>query len=396
MTPPDRDLLAEAAAGQLVAPAYGSDSLSDVLPSIAASLGGVGSDDPRGNVLGLPPAHRHVVALVDGLGWSITQHALGHARWLGQRFAQARPITAGCPSTTATSLTSLGAGRPPGEHGIVGYMFRPGEGLPVMNALSWDASVDPHSFQPHETVLEHLHASGIEVTRVMPARHQGSGLTESGLRGGRFVGMVREDDVEARTRQTVQASRRGESSVVYVYDRSVDHAGHVHGVASDQWLIALEQVDGWLRDLRASLDDDVCLIVTGDHGMVDVPFENRLVFEEEPELVRDVDQLAGEGRFRQLYTSEPDEVARRWARVLGERAWVRTRDEAIAEGWFGSVEPRVAPRIGDVLVAAREEWAVMTTSLPGEFTLVGMHGSLTAEEMLVPLVVDHPQGARRG
>lgn len=384
-----RDLLAEQAAGQLMAPAHGTASLADLMPSVASA---VGVDGFR-NVLGLPAASRYVVALVDGLGWTLTRGATGHARWLGRRFGQARPITAGVPSTTATSVTSLGTGLTPGQHGIVGYMFRPGVGLPVMNALTWDPSVDPHTFQPHRTVLERLQSEGVRVTRVMPARHEGSGLTESALRGGRFVPMVHEDDLETRTRQTVQASREGDRSLVYVYDRSVDHTGHSRGVASDEWLIALERVDAWLADLRGRLDDDVCLVVTGDHGMVDVPFDNRLVLEEEPELVRGVSALAGEGRLRQLYTDEPDQVARRWASFLGERAWVRTRDEAIAEGWFGPVLPSVADRIGDVLVASRDRWAVMSTTLPGEFTLVGMHGSLTADEMLVPLVVDHPASA---
>ncbi|MGJ6979040.1 alkaline phosphatase family protein [Aestuariimicrobium soli] len=383
--PSSRDLLAERDAGQLIAPAHGLASLSDLMPSVAAALGVTSHP----NTLGLPPARRYVVALVDGLGWTITQRALGHARWLGRRFAQARPITSGVPSTTATSITSLGTGRVPGQHGVVGYMFRPQKGRPVMNALTWDASVDPHTFQPHRTVLEELVGQSVAVSRVMPARHEGSGLTESALRGGRFVPMSREDDLDLRTEKTVRASREGERSLVYVYDRSVDHTGHSRGVDSDDWLIALERVDGWLADLRRSLDDDVCLVVTGDHGMVDVPFDSRLVFEEEPELVRGVDALAGEGRLRQLYTDEPDEVARRWAALLGERAWVRTREEALAEGWFGEVAPTVSDRIGDVLVAARDRWAVMSTTLPGEFTLVGMHGSLTADEMLVPLVVDH-------
>lgn len=382
----------QAASGQAIVPRYGAESLAEVLPSIAGALG-VG--DHR-NVLELPEARRYVVVLVDGLGWTITRAALGHARWLGRRFADARVLTAGVPSTTAASLTSLGCGLPSGCHGVVGYMFRPAMDRPVMNALTWDASVDPHTFQPHPTVFERLVEAGVVVSRVMPARHGGSGLTESGLRGGHFVGIAREDDLETRTRRTVEASRAGDSSVVYVYDRVVDHTGHSQGVASEHWLIALEQVDAWLADLRSRLDDDVCLLVTGDHGMVDVPFENRVVIESEPELMRDVDQLAGEGRFRQLYTSRADEVARRWQLLLGERAWVRTRDEAIAENWFGPVRPEVAPRIGDVVVAARDRWAVMSTSLPGEFTLVGMHGSLTADEMFVPLVVDHPASAPGG
>ncbi len=101
-------------------------------------------------------------------------------------------------------------------------------------------------------------------------------------------------------------------------------------------------------------------------------------------------RLAGEGRFRQLYVDRdrPAAVAERWRERLGDSAWVRTRDEAIDEGWFGRVDDDLRARYGDVLVALRADWAVMTRQFPRELTLVGMHGSLTPAEMTVPLFVD--------
>jgi len=102
-----------------------------------------------------------------------------------------------------------------------------------------------------------------------------------------------------------------------------------------------------------------------------------------------LDALAGEGRFRQLYVDhEPvSAVAARWADRLGAKAWVRTRDEAIDAGWFGPVDPDLIERWGHVLVAMRTDWAVMTRQFPRELSLVGMHGSLTEDEMMVPLLV---------
>ena len=132
------------------------------------------------------------------------------------------------------------------------------------------------------------------------------------------------------------------------------------------------------------------LIVTGDHGMVDIAAEHQIVAEDEPVLMAGVSALAGEGRFRQLYVDEdrPEVVARRWQERLGDLAWVRTRDEAIADGWFGVVDDQLLERWGHVLVAMREDWAVMTRQFPRELTLIGMHGSLTPDEMYVPLFVD--------
>jgi hypothetical protein len=66
-----------------------------------------------------------------------------------------------------------------------------------------------------------------------------------------------------------------------------------------------------------------------------------------------------------------------------------TRDEAEAEGWFGVVDDAVRPRIGEVLVASRGTFAVLASrQFAVETRMRGFHGSLTAAEMYVPLLVD--------
>jgi hypothetical protein len=74
--------------------------------------------------------------------------------------------------------------------------------------------------------------------------------------------------------------------------------------------------------------------------------------------------------------------------VLGDRATVLAREDAILRGWFGPVLPGVLPRLGDVVVACHGDTAVLSTAdFPYEATLVGLHGSLTPDEMLIPLLV---------
>ena len=103
--------------------------------------------------------------------------------------------------------------------------------------------------------------------------------------------------------------------------------------------------------------------------------------------------IGGEPRARHVYAhpgAEADVVAA-WRETLGARAWVVTRDEAIAAGWFGAqVADIVRPRIGDVVAAARGSAAMVRRAVePGESALVGHHGSLTPAEQLVPLLVVH-------
>lgn len=371
---------------EMIRPAYGRTTLADVLVGVGAHLRVPGCAD----VLDLPPADRYVVVLVDGLGWHLLRRAVRSAEYLTGLLGAARPITAGVPSTTATSLTSLGTGLTPGEHGLVGYTSRlPGTGQ-VLNALYWDVPVSPRDYQPRSTLFERSAQAGVAVSSVSPAQFAGSGLTMAAQRGAEFVGVTAEAGDHRRVEMITAAAMRGDRSLVYAYERDLDHIGHAKGCESLEWLDILTQIDRRLELLRDALPDEVTMIITGDHGMIDIAAQHRIVAEDEPDLLVDVDAIAGEGRFRQLYVDRgnPGLVAARWADLLGERAWVRTRDEAIDDGWFGTVEERVIDRYGHVLVAMRDAWAIMTRTQPRESTLVGMHGSLTPAEMTVPLLVD--------
>ncbi|MBP8919813.1 MAG: alkaline phosphatase family protein [Micropruina sp.] len=368
---------------QPVVPGYGDSTLADLLPGIGAAMGLPGRPD----ALGLPAGDRFVLLLVDGLGRALLQGREDVAPYLCGLLGapHSRTITAGVPSTTATSITSLGTGLTPGQHGIAGYTFRYADTL--LNALVWADGLSGLDVQPQLTAFERMTKAGVRCTTVTPARFRGSGLTSCALRGADFFGYLDEDDSARRIDLTVQAALSGARSLVYLYDRDLDHSGHRQGVSSPAWLAELARVDALAAGLRAALPADVHLLITGDHGMIDVPPEGRLVIEDEPELAAGVALIGGEGRFRQLYTSEPDAVARRWADGLGTDAWVLTRDQAADAGWFGYLQPRLADRFGDVLAAMATDRALMTRTQPNEFGLVGMHGSLTAAELTVPLLI---------
>lgn len=372
-------------------PPYGHGTLADLLPSIGSHLGLGGRD-----LLGLPPARRWVVVLVDGLGTlQLAEHA-DHAPYLASLLrgeGDHRPFdgfTAGLPSTTVTSLTSLGTGSVPGHHGIIGYSCRNPRSGQFLNMLTWEGEDEPTALQPYPTYLHRAADAGIDVGVVAPARFERSGLTAVSLEGGRFYPVHDEADEDQRVHLTRAAATAGERTLVYAYERELDHTGHSQGVASPDWRRHLRRIDAMIERLRDELPEDVRIVVTGDHGMIDVPVEERLVVEDTPALQNGVAMVAGEGRLRQLYTEsgQTTAVVARWRAELGERALVVTREQAIADGWYGQVNEDVLSRYGDVAVAMLDTWAVMTRTLPGELGLVGMHGSLTAAEMLVPLVVD--------
>lgn len=370
---------------EFVEPAYGRRSLGDVVPAVAAALGVPGAAEPTGLVL--PDAASYVVFLIDGLGARLLERYAHAAPYLSTLLADQAPATAGVPSTTATSLTSFGTGLSPGAHGLVGFTSRvPGTDR-LLNALFWDKDVDPLEWQPHQTAFGRLHAAGVPVTVVNKREFRDSGLTLAAHRGAEYVGA---DKVGERIAAAVTACAV-RPSLTYLYDGDLDWTGHKWGVRSSQWLMQLSMIDAEAEQLREALPSHTRLVVIADHGMVDSPPERRIDVDEHLELRDGVALLGGEARFRHLYCQRGavDDVVATWTEHLGDRAEVMTRETAIGRGWFGAVEPLVRPRLGDVVVACRGDHAILSSvDFSYETTLVGLHGSLTEDEMLIPLVVD--------
>jgi hypothetical protein len=368
-----------------VEPAYGARSLADILPAVRVALGR--GDNDNGSELHLPEAAAYVVFLVDGLGSELLATHAHAAPYLSSLLTADARGTAAVPSTTATSVTSLGTGLLPGTHGIVGFTSRVPGSDRLLNHLFWDKKVDPLQWQPHRTAFSALEAAGVHVTTVNKREFRGSGLTVAAQRGGDYVGA---DRVGERVAATAAAATRA-PSFTYLYDGDLDWTGHRYGVASTAWVQQLASIDAEAEQLRDALPSHARLVVIADHGMVDCPERSRFDIDEDPALREGVVLLGGEARFRHVYCAggAVDDVAVCWQERLGERALVLTRDEAVSRGWFGPVSGAVLPRLGDVIAAARDTWGLFSSvDFSYETRLIGLHGSLTPTEMNIPILVD--------
>ncbi|MEO3975556.1 nucleotide pyrophosphatase/phosphodiesterase family protein [Streptomyces sp. CAU 1734] len=372
-------------------PEYGAGSLADLLPTLVAGQGVPGFTPV---IPELTPADRNCVFLIDGLGWEQIRNHPAEAPFLASllhtsRGGTGRPITAGFPATTATSLASVGTGQPPGRHGLPGYSARDPETGALMNQLRWRPWTPPQVWQPYPTVFRLAHEAGVHTAQVSSPAFEQTPLTQVALSGGTFHGRL---SGEERMDLAAEQLAAGDRSLVYTYYSEVDGKGHRFGVDSDAWRGQLMYVDRLAERLAEQLPPRTALYVTADHGMIDIPFdeESRIDFDEDWELRAGVALLGGEGRSRHVYAvpGAAADVLTVWREVLGERFWVASRDEAIAAGWFGpAVDGRVLGRIGDVIAAACDDVAI-TASVrePNESALVGMHGSMTPVEQLVPLI----------
>ncbi|MEU9999314.1 nucleotide pyrophosphatase/phosphodiesterase family protein [Streptomyces sp. NPDC050848] len=371
-------------------PEYGTGSLADVLPTLVAGQGAPGFD---ARIAELSPADRNCLFLIDGLGWEQIKAHPDEAPYLtsllgSSRGSTGRPITAGFPATTATSLASVGTGRFPGAHGLPGYTVRNPETGELMNQLRWKPWTSPSVWQPYPTVFQLAHEAGIHTAQVSSPIFQDTPLTKIALSGGTFHGRL---SGEERMDFAAEQLAGGDRSLVYTYYSELDGAGHRFGIDSDAWRGQLMFVDRLVQRLAEQLPPRSALYVTADHGMVDIPFDDqhRIDFDEDWELRAGVALLGGEGRARHVYAvpGAGADVLTCWREVLGEQFWVASRDEAIELGWFGDeVDERVLGRIGDVVAAAHDD-VIITASVnePHESAMVGVHGSMTPAEQLVPL-----------
>jgi hypothetical protein len=373
-----------------VGPRYGQASLAEVMPSVLAVLGVPGEFDALGLRGPLDGVRRIAVLLIDGLGW----HQLGLAsaqgttiaEVVGGRYGSARALTCGFPSTTPTSLVTLGTGAPPGAHGVLGFNLRiPGTDR-VLNHIQWANDPEPQSWQPVRTTFDRAIAAGVNAAVVSRAEYEGTGLSVSAYGTPDYY---RAGNVDAIASELLAALKV--TPIVYGYHPDLDRAGHESGVDSPAWQAAAAEVDRLITQIASGLPSDGALLVIADHGMIDVPTTGRFDIDADSRLRAGVAVVAGEARARYLHV-EPgalDDVLATWSAVLGRHAWVATREEAIATGWFGVVPERHAARLGDVVVVCRERSAVLATrhEPPSVARFIGFHGGNTAAEMRIPLLI---------
>jgi hypothetical protein len=373
---------------ELRLPPYGSGTLAEVLPSIVASLSpGVPAPDPLGLGAALAGARRVAVLLVDGLGERQLRANAAAAPTLASLASPTGPASAPCPSTTPVSLTTLGTASPPGAHGILGFATDvPGEDR-TLTHTQWKDDPAPEQWVRRGTWFERAAEAGAEVRAVGPGLYAGSGLTRSAYRGARYTASFSAGDLAAVMCQSIAAAPR---TLTYGYHADLDLTGHLRGVASQGWRNQLGMVDRLVEQIVESLPEDAALVVTSDHGMVDVPSDGKVDADRMPQLQDGVRSLAGEPRARYVYARDgaAGDVLAAGREALGDRAWVMSREQAVASGVFGAVDAGLEERIGDVVALARAGTAIVATErerLPS--MLIGMHGSLTDDELAVPLLI---------
>jgi len=364
-----------------IIPDYGGANVRGIVPAL---LGPGSWSDSLPDWMPEPVAKADQVCLLvlDGLGWEQLQERRELTPTLASMVGG--PISTVAPTTTATALSSIATGLTPAEHGLLGYrMMLGGE---VLNVLRWNgASGDRRRSQPPRDIQPFAAFLGHPVPVVSPAELEGSAFTEAHLRGSRPVGWRTASAIPVEVGHQLRAGER----LVYAYYGGIDKTAHERGFG-DFYDAELAAADRLVADVLARLPAGASLLVTADHGQVQVG-DNLIV--PAAELLSMVGQQSGEGRFRWWHARRGAAGALLEASkaAYADVAWVVSRDQVLDEHWFGpTLAPPLASRLGDVALCAHAPISFYDPDDSGPFQLVCRHGSLTSAEVLVPLLAAHP------
>ena len=367
-----------------------------MLPSVPNSFGRLSEAylsaflalDGKSNPLSLPARQSYLVILVDGLGVANIKAAGGHAGFLNQKLTASKSLFSGFPTTTATSLASFATGKQSGEHAFIGYRVFDREVSKPINLLNdLGPEFPPQRYQDLQTISEQAVKAGKNVITVGPGEYEGSGFTQATMPASKYLA--------AKTLQERFEIARAEISkpgvLVYLYIPELDQLAHRFGTQSQNWLNIIEDLDSVLSPFTKSLPKSAGVILTADHGVIDVAQTSHLYLEQF-ESMNDLAMIGGDPRVGFLYfDAGVDLAAKREALQadLGSLVEVVTVQELVDAGWYqplSQAAQKVAPDLlllpkGDRVVYHREFAKVKSMSM------IGQHGGMSKAEWEVPLLV---------
>lgn len=328
---------------------------------------------------------RECLILIDGMGQAAID-MYGEQFPIFSQLKLVKTLQANFPSTTATSLSTLGTGVLPGVHGMLGYTVRvPRSDNRLLNALRWDERVDPIMWQKVPTLFERAVKDGVSVTHVAAKRYEGSGFTQAALRGAKYIGANGVDEMVTQ----VSLALTQKPSFVYTYLNTLDSAGHSDGVGSDKWLTALGQISEFITKMKEKVPTGTRIWITSDHGMVNST--QQIILGQDNKLLENVSLIGGEPRARHIYI-KPEAVAEtvsQWREFFKDTAKIYSKAEVISAELFGPVVSEDSfERMGDLIAIANNDLILIDPArVKEESSMVGHHGGVTDIEVNIPLLL---------
>ena len=383
-------------------PEYAGRSIASV-PALARHLLGLSVEDRvLAGEITADSVDRVILLILDGVGYRKLMQVFHDHPGMAMRALAERgtclPITSVFPSTTVTALTSYSTGLTPQQHGMIGYRLYLRETQSITNMIQLpmlDPAPGAHprvtaeSLLPMPTVYEEMEAAGVRTHTLLPSHISGSGLSRVLYRGcGSTHPVVNFADMLVTARQIL--SKATAKTFLSLYWPGPDSIAHTRGPETESYLAELLSIDEAIRRELLGRVENTLLLICSDHGFVPMRSADYLRLSDLPDLSAGLLlPPVGEPRASYLFL--------RHRNGSGDRAHAPTElpnglvqftaAEAVQLGLFGhgDLHPEFTHRLGDLIVVSTGAAGVYHP-YPGAPLLPGMHGGLTPEEMLVPLL----------
>jgi predicted AlkP superfamily pyrophosphatase or phosphodiesterase len=353
-------------------------NLKDVFRSAHDSLNG------RPNPFDLPKVKNSLFILVDGLGWENINQFPGHAPFLKRNMPKQAKGFSGFPSTTASSIVSIATGQQPSRHGFIGYRIYDRNKAESVNLLT---GLSP------ETVSEYLKElcfveSSNDLVVVSKPEYQDSGFSYATFPDARFFGA---SDINKRFEIALQELNTGSGKLIYLYVPELDQTAHKFGCQSDKWIQLLEKLDSEVKNLQALAHKSCGILLTADHGVVDVPSGGHIYLDECADLENQLADVGGDPRASFLYLKDAANRAKVKSVLidwLGTAAQIFEVSELIDAGLYDKEVLSLGNILPDFVVLAGSKRATYHRDFakPASLAMVGQHGGLSDAEITIPIL----------
>jgi predicted AlkP superfamily pyrophosphatase or phosphodiesterase len=367
-----------------------------MLPSVPKSLGRLSDAyssaylalDSADNPLKLAKKKSYLVILVDGLGTENIRSAAGHASFLNQKLKAASSLFAGFPATTSSSLTSMATGKPNGSHAVLGHRVYDRaikQNINFLNDLG--SELDPRKYQDLDTISETAAAQGVNVSTIGPLEYDQSGFTLATMPNAKYIPAASFEDRFSSAKKALSVP----NSLTYLYFPELDQLAHRYGSKSLRWLNKLEDLDAELAKFARSLSSNDGVILTADHGVIDVPMD-RHIYLDEYDCFDDLEQIGGDPRVGFLYFPESVNLASKLEQInqeVGNVCDVVTVAELVEAKWLAELSHQAILISPDLVLLPKSNRVVYHRGFAKSRSLlmIGQHGGMMQAEWEVPLIV---------
>jgi predicted AlkP superfamily pyrophosphatase or phosphodiesterase len=393
----------------LLKPEYEDRCIVNLLPSLARLLGFEGHRPPPKIWSALQPlegCEKVIVLLLDGMGYEVLRRlsASREGRWL-RRLADRGvmvPITTVFPTTTTSAMVSFCTGQPPKRHGVTGYTIYLKEAGAVVNMVDFspaiegrrevlsEAGLDPREIVSTPTLFEKMRRSGIRTLLLTRRPLKDTSLSKICHSGADTLPCVTFAEMAVQLRKIIERERQ--SQLVYAYWDGYDAVAHLHGPDSEE---AWAEARALITTLSQSLPGNsrVGLVITADHGQDTVERGGQVDILHDNTLNRLVSiPPTGDARATILHTPpQNSERLLQYIKRFSDISLIIPSQRAVELGLLGRgrAHPSLGDRIGQYLMLCKPGYAFhyRYRGREQEVYLRGLHGSLSSQELLVPLLV---------